>query len=205
MIILFVVDTNLHNIYIFCFPVAGVRGDPHFTTLDGTFYTFNGYGEYVVLQLSNHGEFELQGRMVTITDEQGRETPATALTAFAAKGNGSDIVQVRCQQSVFLSCMLCPKIFCLRKIKVMTCRESGSKNTKVLFIRGNYLNTIVRKQKHPFSISPVQVYAFLCVFNTFPIKNTTMRACMLHAITLVFSNLIIVHGVQKDGTIKKLL
>ena len=55
----------------------------------------------MLLQINN-GELELQGRMVTINDEQGRETRATALTAFVVKGNGSDIVQVSDANSQFI-------------------------------------------------------------------------------------------------------
>ncbi|CAF4821706.1 unnamed protein product, partial [Rotaria sp. Silwood2] len=32
---------------------GGMWGDPHFGTLDGTSYTFNGYGEYIYLAISN--------------------------------------------------------------------------------------------------------------------------------------------------------
>ena len=60
----------------------------------------------MLLQLNN-GELELQGRMVTINDEQGHETRATALIAFVVKGNGSDIVQVRDANSQFIQLRVC--------------------------------------------------------------------------------------------------
>ena len=74
---------------------ADTRGDPHLSTFDGTFYTFNGYGEYIFLQLNNGVDLEFQGRMIPLVDGQGRRTKATALTALVIRGAASDTVQVQ--------------------------------------------------------------------------------------------------------------
>ena len=50
--------------YMLCLlaePLAVTFGDPHMITLDGVEYTFNGYGEYHILQVAGP-DFNLQGR-----------------------------------------------------------------------------------------------------------------------------------------------
>ena len=69
------------------YTVARGRGDPHFTTLDGRVYTFNGLGEYVLLRESIK-DFEFQGRT-----ELAPNANATIFSAFAIK-DGSDAVEV---------------------------------------------------------------------------------------------------------------
>lgn len=69
-------------------------GDPHMVTLDGTPFTFNGYGEYFILKVSGV-DFTLQGRMEPLVGDDGSLSRATVYTAFAAKEHGSDTVQVR--------------------------------------------------------------------------------------------------------------
>ena len=58
-------------------------GDPHMTTLDGLSYTFNGYGEYVLLRYSKGDgtTVEVQGRM--------SPTPSTSATQFSSFAIGS--------------------------------------------------------------------------------------------------------------------
>ena len=62
-------------------------------TLDGLEYTFNGYGEYYILQVTGP-DFKLQGRMQPLINEDGSNSRATIYKAFAMKENGSDVVQV---------------------------------------------------------------------------------------------------------------
>ena len=66
-------------------------GDPHFKTLDGGNYTFNGLGEYVMIDAQN-GTFQLQARTSLA---QGNSTTATIFAAGAAKEENTSIVEVR--------------------------------------------------------------------------------------------------------------
>lgn len=66
-------------------------GSTHMVSLDGTEYTFGGYGEYHVLQIPSIA-FELQGRMQPFNNYSS--ILGTVFTAFAMKERGSDVVQV---------------------------------------------------------------------------------------------------------------
>lgn len=79
--------------FLFLF-TAATNGDPHLVTFDGTAFSFNGHGEYILLSIVEIINFIFQGRMEPITDSQGRETKATALTALVVRETGSDTVQV---------------------------------------------------------------------------------------------------------------
>ena len=60
-------------------------GDPHISTLDGKSYTFNGWGEYVLLKIkTNDTDFSLQCRTERAITEDGKLTDATVFTAFAS-------------------------------------------------------------------------------------------------------------------------
>ncbi|XP_071483946.1 mucin-like protein [Diadema antillarum] len=60
-------------------------GDPHISTLDGTGYTFNGLGEYIMLEYTNGDEFRLQSRTGKAFDEDGNVVDSgTVFTGFAA-------------------------------------------------------------------------------------------------------------------------
>ena len=65
---------------------AWAWGDPHITTLDGRTYTFNGWGEYILLEhltdLTNSTiGFTLQGRTSLVNESISNS--ATQFSAFA--------------------------------------------------------------------------------------------------------------------------
>uniref|UniRef100_A0A1X7UXG1 AMOP domain-containing protein n=1 Tax=Amphimedon queenslandica TaxID=400682 RepID=A0A1X7UXG1_AMPQE len=69
-------------------PTPGfIWGDPHFETFDGSTFTFNGVGEYQLIQSSVH-ELNVQIRLQAYTDRN-----ATVLTAVAIKSASSQLVQ----------------------------------------------------------------------------------------------------------------
>ena len=73
---------------------ACVYGDPHLVTLDLYKYTFNGKGEFVLIQTEDNS-FTLQGRMVEATNNDNNFVPATVFSALVAKQNNSDTVQLQ--------------------------------------------------------------------------------------------------------------
>ena len=72
---------------------AWFYGDPHIRTIDGFQYTFNGLGEYTLVE-TTLGNFVLQGRTALALDATGTTTKATVFSAFAAKEVDSDTVHV---------------------------------------------------------------------------------------------------------------
>ncbi|XP_072176489.1 uncharacterized protein [Diadema setosum] len=62
--------------------LAWFFGDPHINTLDGKSYTFNGLGEYVMLEYTNGDPFQLQARTGKAVGE--RDNSGTVFIGFAA-------------------------------------------------------------------------------------------------------------------------
>ncbi|KPU80188.1 uncharacterized protein Dana_GF16595, isoform C [Drosophila ananassae] len=76
--------------------IAGVFGDPHFITFDGTAYTFNGLGEFVLARsIDESNRFEVQGRFQQLPTNYYGEVQATQLTALAMRGNTTTTIEVR--------------------------------------------------------------------------------------------------------------
>lgn len=93
----FIMILKFYMIYqvVFCFVNKGWGwGDPHFVTLDGANYTFNGLGEYVMIDAQN-GTFQLQART---SPAQGNSTTATIFTALAVKESNTATVEVRVRE-----------------------------------------------------------------------------------------------------------
>jgi len=68
-------------------------GDPHITTLDNKAYTFNGLGEYVMIN-ANDSTVELQARTCKALDKDGNPINATIFCAFAGKDNTGSTFRV---------------------------------------------------------------------------------------------------------------
>jgi len=64
-------------------------GDPHILTLDGYQYTFNGKGEFILIQTQPQ-VFSLQGRMEQAIDANGSPALGTVFTALLAKQHTSN-------------------------------------------------------------------------------------------------------------------
>ena len=81
--------TSLEFVFPFNFFIGWTVGDPHFVTLDGKNYTFNGLGEYIMVDARN-GFFKLQAR----TKLAKGDGTATVFSAAVAKENNTSVVQV---------------------------------------------------------------------------------------------------------------
>ena len=76
-----------------CMTSGCIYGDPHVVTSDGLKYTFNGKGEFTLVE-TDDDSFTLQGRMEdSLSNTSGDSVPATVFSALVCKQNDSDTVQ----------------------------------------------------------------------------------------------------------------
>lgn len=64
--------------------IGGGFGDPHITTLDSNSYTFNGLGEYILLDISD-APLQIQCRTDRAVTSNNSLSYATVYSAFAAR------------------------------------------------------------------------------------------------------------------------
>ena len=76
------------------FYTALQMGDPHFWTLDGKRYTFNGIGDYHMVQTTDD-HFSLQARLQQISRADDSLAKATEFNALVAKEQDGDVIQVQ--------------------------------------------------------------------------------------------------------------
>ncbi|XP_071842234.1 sushi domain-containing protein 2-like isoform X2 [Apostichopus japonicus] len=87
--------------------IATIFGDPHVITFDGLEYTFNGKGEYILMQtLDALTEFELHARFEQVVDYAGNKMPATILTSIAMKEEDLDIIRILHSERTVLEVMV---------------------------------------------------------------------------------------------------
>ena len=112
-------DSDLCNLYferrppprtcIRRFPIFFVWtwGDPHFTTLDGNEYTFNGLGEYRIFRSADE-RYEFQGRTQIVENSTATEFSAFVGRQFSTGGNDSSTtVHVGLISATELRIMVC--------------------------------------------------------------------------------------------------
>ena len=118
------------------------KGDPHLVTLDGLWYTFNGHGEYILIE-KNNGEFTMQGRMISARDANQTTVNATVLSALVAKDADSDTVQLEVDGSGTLIAIVSGERVLFGsaaelEFKNVTVRHLGDNSIDVLFSSGIY-------------------------------------------------------------------
>ncbi|XP_028679933.2 sushi domain-containing protein 2 [Erpetoichthys calabaricus] len=106
--------------------VGTVFGDPHFVTFDGSNFTFNGKGEYYLLQ-ATHKNLTIQGRTQTLFDAN-----ATRLSSVVMQEAGSDIIEVR--TSGYLEVLL--------NQEVLSFSEQNWMDLKGVFLYSSSLNNV---------------------------------------------------------------
>ena len=138
-----------------CF-VAFARGDPHLVTLDGLRYTFNGRGEYTLIQTTDN-VFTLQGRMTTASGVNETTVDATVFSAIAAKDNNSDTVQFEVDENKTLIATVSGELVIFdiaeQDFEKVTVQHLGSDTIEALFASGAYVKA---KAENGF-ISSLQV------------------------------------------------
>ena len=122
--------------------LARARGDPHLVTLDGYKYTFNGRGEFTLIETADD-IFTLQGRMVYATNQNGTSASATVFSAIVGREGDSDTVQfeISTNKSIiaFVNGERVDFSIIEQQFKNVTVTDLGNATLSATFSSGTYL------------------------------------------------------------------
>ncbi|XP_036593498.1 sushi domain-containing protein 2 [Trichosurus vulpecula] len=166
--------------------LASAFGDPHFVTFDGIHFTFNGRGEYVLVQ-SDLTKLMIQGRTQPALMSSGAQASATGLSAVVVKENTSDVVEVRLGglSGETLEVLLNQEILKFSEqswldLKDMFLSVSGSQNVSVML--GSGAGVEIQAQEHFLSVNILLPEKFinhsqglLGTLNNIPSDDFTLR------------------------------
>ena len=122
-----------------CTGNAGANGDPHFITLDGKQYTFNGLGEYTLLDALN-GEFVINILTKQAVDQSGRPIKATSISVIAMKQRNKPVVQAQLDE-----------IFGIKVLAESSTTETGYRELDFEFLSGRNFNGGLVQVEEEFS------------------------------------------------------
>ena len=133
---------------------ACVFGDPHTVTLDGHMYTFNGKGEFILIETIDN-RFTLQGRMVEATDTNQAVVPATVFSAIVGNEEYSDTVQFELSSTNQLNALVNGELIDFeglseQEFNNVTINDLGNNTLTATYSSGAYLN--VREENGILSI-----------------------------------------------------
>ena len=111
-------------------------------TLDGFKYTFNGRGEFWLVQTLND-QLTIQGRMIEATNSRGDAAPATVFSAIVAKQADSVTVQFEVRDGILIALVDGETLrfddLPEQQFTNVMLKESGNGTLVAIFSSGTYL------------------------------------------------------------------
>ena len=111
-------------------------------TLDGLRYTFNGRGEYTLVETANN-VFTLQGRMVQASGANDTAVAATVFSAIVGRDINSEIVQLEIDENGILTAVVSGELVVFdiaeQDFENVTVKHVGNNSIEILFNSGAYL------------------------------------------------------------------
>ncbi|NXD40190.1 SUSD2 protein, partial [Copsychus sechellarum] len=120
---------------------ASAFGDPHFLTFDGLNFTFNGLGEYTLVESDLTG-LAVQGRTQQALFPNGTGALGTGLSAVAMRENSSDVIEVRYSEDFSLEVLLNQRVLSFSEqtwldLKGLYLYSTPDQNITVMFSSGS--------------------------------------------------------------------
>ena len=125
--------------------IACWYGDPHIVTLDLHKYTFNGKGEFILIETDDNS-FTVQGRMIEAMSSSNTVAAATVFSAIVARQFDSDPVQIELYYDELIVLIngveLDFSVLKVQRFPNVTISYEGNDTVSVSFTEGEFIQVV---------------------------------------------------------------